>query len=131
MGDWASLADRVLRLKEFCAGIHAARSKTFFPKADSERSWDALTKRRGVTLRELVPKPVPDEMMEVMDNASGTLMGGTPHLAGYARVLHRGSLRGRARRVGGGAGEGRPMRRKLRQEHETHPTTSLWSNWSR
>ena len=82
MGDWASLADRVLRLKEFCAGIHAARSKTFFPKADSERSWDALTKRRGVTLRELVPKPVPDEMMEVMDNASGTLMGGTPHLPG-------------------------------------------------
>ncbi|HEY9066647.1 MAG TPA: XRE family transcriptional regulator [Burkholderiaceae bacterium] len=39
-------------------------------------------KGRGVTIRELVPEPVPDEMMEVMDFAPGAVMGGTPHLPG-------------------------------------------------
>ena len=40
------------------------------------------SKGRGVTLRDLVPEPVPDEMMEVMDFAPGAVMGGTPHLPG-------------------------------------------------
>ncbi len=40
------------------------------------------TKGRGVTIRALVPEPVPDEMMEVMDFAPGAVMGGTPHLPG-------------------------------------------------
>ena len=42
----------------------------------------ARVKGRGVTIRELVPEPVPDEMMEVMDFAPGAVMGGTPHLPG-------------------------------------------------
>jgi quercetin dioxygenase-like cupin family protein len=37
---------------------------------------------RGVTIRELVPEPVPDEMMELMEFAPGAVMGGTPHLPG-------------------------------------------------
>jgi XRE family transcriptional regulator, regulator of sulfur utilization len=39
-------------------------------------------KGRGVSIRELVPEPVPDEMMEVMDFAPGAVMAGTPHLPG-------------------------------------------------
>jgi transcriptional regulator with XRE-family HTH domain len=39
-------------------------------------------KGRGVVLRDLVPEPVPDEMMELMDFAPGAVMGGTPHLPG-------------------------------------------------
>jgi transcriptional regulator with XRE-family HTH domain len=51
------------------------------------RRWPAeevasRTKGRGVTLRDLLPEPVPDEMMEVMDFAPGAVMGGTPHLPG-------------------------------------------------
>jgi len=51
------------------------------------RRWPAAdvatrAKGRGVTIRELVPEPVPDEMMEVMDFAPGAVMGGTPHLPG-------------------------------------------------
>jgi quercetin dioxygenase-like cupin family protein len=40
------------------------------------------TKGRGVSIRALVPEPVPDEMMEVMDFAPAALMAGTPHLPG-------------------------------------------------
>lgn len=39
-------------------------------------------KGRGVSIRALVPEPVPDEMMEVMDFAPAAVMGGTPHLPG-------------------------------------------------
>jgi len=39
-------------------------------------------KGRGLTIRPLVPEPVPDSMMEVMDFAPGAVMGGTPHLPG-------------------------------------------------
>jgi XRE family transcriptional regulator, regulator of sulfur utilization len=39
-------------------------------------------KGRGVSIRELVPEPVPDEMMEVMDFAPAAVMAGTPHLPG-------------------------------------------------
>lgn len=51
------------------------------------RRWKAdevamRSKGHGVTLRDLVPEPVPDEMMEVMDFAPGAAMGGTPHLPG-------------------------------------------------
>jgi len=51
------------------------------------RRWPAdevasRTKGRGVHIRALVPEPVPDEMMEVMDFAPGAVMGGTPHLPG-------------------------------------------------
>ena len=35
-----------------------------------------------MTIRDLVPEPVPDEMMEVLDFAPGAVMGGTPHLPG-------------------------------------------------
>ena len=51
------------------------------------RRWPAAevasrSKGRGVTIRDLVPEPVPDEMMEVLDFAPGAAMGGTPHLPG-------------------------------------------------
>ena len=51
------------------------------------RQWPASEvatrqKGRGVSIRELVPEPVPDEMMEVMDFEPGAVMGGTPHLPG-------------------------------------------------
>ena len=51
------------------------------------RHWPASevaprSKGRGVTIRELVPEPAPDGMMELMDFAPGALMGGTPHLPG-------------------------------------------------
>ena len=39
-------------------------------------------KGRGVTIGQLLPEPVPDSMMEVMDFAPGAVMGGTPHLPG-------------------------------------------------
>jgi transcriptional regulator with XRE-family HTH domain len=42
----------------------------------------ARDKGRGVRIRALVPEPVPDEMMDVMDFAPGATMGGTPHLPG-------------------------------------------------
>ena len=42
----------------------------------------ARVKGRDVTIRALVPEPVPDAMMEVMDFAPGAVMGGTPHLPG-------------------------------------------------
>jgi transcriptional regulator with XRE-family HTH domain len=40
------------------------------------------TKGRGVTLRPLVPEPVPDSLMDLMDFEPGAIMGGTPHLPG-------------------------------------------------
>jgi XRE family transcriptional regulator, regulator of sulfur utilization len=51
------------------------------------RHWAAAevalrSKGRGVTIRQLLPEPVPDEMIEVMDFAPGALMAGTPHLPG-------------------------------------------------
>lgn len=51
------------------------------------RRWpaDELARRhkgRGVSIRALVPEPVPDEMMELMDFEPGAVMGGTPHLPG-------------------------------------------------
>jgi transcriptional regulator with XRE-family HTH domain len=51
------------------------------------RRWPAdevavRTKGRGVAIRALVPEPVPDEMMDVMDFQPGAVMGGTPHLPG-------------------------------------------------
>ena len=51
------------------------------------RRWRAAevatrTRGRGVTMRELVPEPVPDEMMDLMEFEPGAAMGGTPHLPG-------------------------------------------------
>ena len=51
------------------------------------RRWPAAellsrSKGRGVHIRALVPEPVPDEMMEVMDFEPGGVMAGTPHLPG-------------------------------------------------
>ena len=51
------------------------------------RRWPAdevasRSKGRGVHIRALVPEPVPDEMMDVMDFEPGAVMGGTPHLPG-------------------------------------------------
>ena len=51
------------------------------------RHWPAnevasRSKGRGVQVRDLVPEPVPDEMMELMDFEPGAVMGGTPHLPG-------------------------------------------------
>jgi quercetin dioxygenase-like cupin family protein len=51
------------------------------------RHWPAAevatrSKGRGVRIRVLVPEPVPDGMIEVMDFDPGAVMGGTPHLPG-------------------------------------------------
>ena len=51
------------------------------------RCWRAAEVRvhikgRGVSVRDLLPEPVPDETMEVMDFTPGAVMGGTPHLPG-------------------------------------------------
>src|SRR6185369_6483110 len=51
------------------------------------RQWSAAdigaqTKGRGVTLRPLVPEPVPEEMLSIMDFAPRGSMRGTPHLPG-------------------------------------------------
>ena len=53
----------------------------------SVRHWPASevasrSRGRGITIRDLVPEPVPDEMMELMDFEPGAVMGGTPHLPG-------------------------------------------------
>ena len=37
---------------------------------------------RGVTMRALVPEPVPEELLTLMDFAPGASMRGTPHLPG-------------------------------------------------
>jgi transcriptional regulator with XRE-family HTH domain len=37
---------------------------------------------RGVTTRDLVPEPVPEEVMELMEFDPGGVMAGTPHLPG-------------------------------------------------
>ncbi|MCW7540918.1 cupin domain-containing protein [Aquabacterium sp. A7-Y] len=37
---------------------------------------------RGVVERDLLPEPVPEEMMSVMDFQPGAVMAGTPHLPG-------------------------------------------------
>ena len=51
------------------------------------RHWPAAEvatrgKGRGVRIRVLVPEPVPDGMIEVMDFDPGAVMAGTPHLPG-------------------------------------------------
>jgi XRE family transcriptional regulator, regulator of sulfur utilization len=51
------------------------------------RRWpaDELARRhkgRGVVIRALVPEPVPDEMIELMDFEPAAVMAGTPHLPG-------------------------------------------------
>jgi transcriptional regulator with XRE-family HTH domain len=51
------------------------------------RKWSAeelpsTAKGRGVTLRPLVPEPVPEEMLERMELTPGAVMAGTPHLPG-------------------------------------------------
>ncbi|HSV17489.1 MAG TPA: XRE family transcriptional regulator [Casimicrobiaceae bacterium] len=51
------------------------------------RQWSAAdiaaqTKGRGVTLRPLVPEPVPEEMLTIMDFEPRASMRGTPHLPG-------------------------------------------------
>ena len=42
----------------------------------------ARTKGRGVRIRALVPEPMPDGLIEVMDFEPGAVIGGTPHLPG-------------------------------------------------
>jgi len=59
---------------------------TASPRAKVRR-WSAKdvashSRGRGVTTRDLVPEPVPDEMMELMQFAPGAVMAGTPHLPG-------------------------------------------------
>jgi transcriptional regulator with XRE-family HTH domain len=51
------------------------------------RRWAAkdvasMSRGRGVTTRDLVPEPVPEEVMEIMEFAPGGVMAGTPHLPG-------------------------------------------------
>ena len=43
---------------------------------------DAAVRGQGVTMRPLVPEPVPEEMLTLMSFAPGAVMRGTPHLPG-------------------------------------------------
>jgi len=57
------------------------------PPRAKVRKWAASdiatsSKGRGVTLRSLVPEPVPEEMLTVIYFAPGGAMRGTPHLPG-------------------------------------------------
>lgn len=57
------------------------------PPRAKVRKWLAeeiasTVKGRGVTIRTLVPEPVPEEMLTVMEFAPGGAMRGTPHLPG-------------------------------------------------
>lgn len=59
---------------------------TAAPRAKVRR-WPATdvatqTRGRGVTIRPLVPEPVPEELLTQMDFAPGASMRGTPHLPG-------------------------------------------------
>jgi XRE family transcriptional regulator, regulator of sulfur utilization len=46
------------------------------------RDLAAKNRGRGVTIRALVPEPVPEEMLELMELAPDAVMAGTPHLPG-------------------------------------------------
>ena len=46
------------------------------------RELPSRTRGRGVTERPLVPEPVPEEMLVMMELAPGAAMAGTPHLPG-------------------------------------------------
>ena len=59
---------------------------TASPRAKVRR-WTAAdleshSRGRGVTTRDLVPEPVPEEVMELMEFAPDGVMAGTPHLPG-------------------------------------------------
>ena len=45
-------------------------------------SVDVQSRGRGMTMRPLVPEPVPEELLVVMEFAPEAAMGGTPHLPG-------------------------------------------------
>ncbi len=48
----------------------------------SEADISSQSRGNGVTLRPLIPEPVPEEMLSVMDFAPSGAMRGTPHLPG-------------------------------------------------
>lgn len=57
------------------------------PARAKVRRWPAgdvaiQSRGRGVTMRALVPEPVPEELLTLMDFAPGASMRGTPHLPG-------------------------------------------------
>ena len=56
------------------------------PRARTRRWTDAdmpkQSRGRGITVRPLVPEPVPDEMLGLMDFAPDASLRGTPHLPG-------------------------------------------------
>ena len=57
------------------------------PPRAKVRRWRAAdlatrTRGRGVSIRPLVPEPVPAEIMELMEFSPGAVMAGTPHLPG-------------------------------------------------
>jgi transcriptional regulator with XRE-family HTH domain len=64
------------------------------------RRWEASEievrqKGRGVAIRPLVPEPVPEEMMDLMDFPPGATLRGTPHLPGTREYFT--CLQGRVR----------------------------------
>ena len=62
----------------------ACRSTSFWRRRERKSAngkW-LQSKGRGLTIRPLVPEPVPEEMLTVMDFAPRGAMRGTPHLPG-------------------------------------------------
>jgi transcriptional regulator with XRE-family HTH domain len=74
-------------LVKVASALGAPIDELLSPPRAKVRKWRAsdLSSRnrgRGVATRPLIPEPVPDEIMELMDFAPGAAMGGTPHLPG-------------------------------------------------
>ena len=74
-------------LMKVAHALTAPLDELLSPPRAKVRKWAAkevgLTMRgRGVSERPLVPEPVPQEMLIVMEFAPGAAMGGTPHLPG-------------------------------------------------
>ena len=74
-------------LVKIARALGAPIDELLSPPLAKVRRWraaDLAARRRGrgVSTRPLVPEPVPDEIMELMDFEPGAAMGGTPHLPG-------------------------------------------------
>jgi XRE family transcriptional regulator, regulator of sulfur utilization len=74
-------------LVKVASALAAPIDELLSPPRAKVRKWRAadLTSRsrgRGVATKPLIPEPVPDEIMELMEFAPGAAMAGTPHLPG-------------------------------------------------
>lgn len=74
-------------LVKVARALDAPIEELLSPPREKVRKWRGAdlasrSRGRGVATRPLIPEPVPDEIMELMDFAPGAALGGTPHLPG-------------------------------------------------